>query len=114
MTVLESEDVKDPKRTSMLLSKGHEVVGMGYSRLSGDAAIVVDTGGESGNPNRVHRVRRVYDMYRRIDRATRESQGNQNRYSGEWPDQVTRDSRCNEDYNSGQQTDWVTQDSWGN
>jgi hypothetical protein len=114
MTVLESEDVKDPKRTSMLLSKGHEVVGTGYSRLSGDAAIVADTGGESGNPNQVDRVRREYDTYRWIDRATRESLGNRNGYSGQWPDQVTRDSRCNEDYDLGQRIDWVTQDSWCN
>jgi hypothetical protein len=37
-TVLESEDEKDPKRARMVLSKGCEVVGLGYSRLSGDAA----------------------------------------------------------------------------
>jgi hypothetical protein len=32
-TIPESEDEKDPKRTRMMLSKGHEVVGSGYSRL---------------------------------------------------------------------------------
>jgi hypothetical protein len=34
-TVPESEDEKDAKRTHMVLSKGREVVGTGYSRLSG-------------------------------------------------------------------------------
>jgi hypothetical protein len=34
----------------MVLSKGHEVVRLGYSRLSRDAARVVDIGGESVTP----------------------------------------------------------------
>jgi hypothetical protein len=34
-TVPESEDEKDPKRTRRVLSKGHEVVRLGYSRLKG-------------------------------------------------------------------------------
>jgi hypothetical protein len=55
--VLESEDEKDPKRRCMVLSKGHEVVRPGYSRLLGDAAIVMNRGRKSGNPNRVDRVR---------------------------------------------------------
>jgi hypothetical protein len=37
----------------MVLSKGHDVVGPGYSRLSGDVARVTDRGEESGNSNRV-------------------------------------------------------------
>jgi hypothetical protein len=53
--VPESEDEKDPKRTRMVVSKGHEVVGPGYSRLSGDATRVTARGEQSGNPNRVHR-----------------------------------------------------------
>jgi hypothetical protein len=36
-TVLESDDEKDLKRTRRVLSKGHEVVELGYSRLLGDA-----------------------------------------------------------------------------
>jgi transketolase N-terminal domain/subunit len=51
LTVLESEDEKGPNRARMVLSKGHEVVRLCYSRLLGDAAIVADRGGESGNPN---------------------------------------------------------------
>jgi transketolase N-terminal domain/subunit len=61
--VPESENEKDQKRALMVLSKGHEVVGLGYSRLSRDAAIA-DRGEESGNPNRVDRVHWEYDMDR--------------------------------------------------
>jgi hypothetical protein len=60
-TVPESEDEKDLKRKCVVLSKDCEVVGPGYSRLSGDVARVADRGGESGNPNRVDRVHREYD-----------------------------------------------------
>jgi hypothetical protein len=66
----------------MVLSKGHEVVRPGYSRLSRDAASVTDRVGESGNPNRVDRVRREYDTDRRTDRVTRNSQGNWDGYLG--------------------------------
>jgi hypothetical protein len=59
-----------------VLSTGHELVGPGYSRLSGDAARVTDRGGESGNPNRVDQVRREYDTDRQIDQVTQDSQGN--------------------------------------
>jgi hypothetical protein len=34
--VPESEEEKDSKRARIVLSKGREVVGLGYSRLSGD------------------------------------------------------------------------------
>jgi hypothetical protein len=53
--VPKSEDEKDPKRTSMVLSKDREVVKLGYSRMSRDDASVANRGGESGNPNRFDR-----------------------------------------------------------
>jgi transketolase N-terminal domain/subunit len=53
--VSESEDEKDPKRTRMVLSRGHELVGLGYS-TSADAARVTDRGRKSDNPNGVGRV----------------------------------------------------------
>jgi hypothetical protein len=52
-TVPESEDEKDPKRARRVLSKGHEVVRLGYSMLPRDPTRVIDRGGESGNPYRV-------------------------------------------------------------
>jgi hypothetical protein len=113
-TILESEDEKDPKRARMVLSKGLEVVGPGYSRLSGDAARVTDRVEESGNPNRVNRVRREYDMDQRTDQVTQDSRGNRDGYSGRRADRVTRDSPGNQDYDSSRQTDWVTRDSRGN
>jgi hypothetical protein len=113
-TVLESEDGKDMKRTHMVLSKDHEVVGPGYSRLSGDATRVTDRGRESGNPNRVDRVHREYDTDRRIDWVTRDSRGNQDGYSGRQIDWVTQDSWGNRDGGSSQQANRVTRVSRGN
>jgi hypothetical protein len=81
-TVPESEDEKDPKRTRKVFSKGCGVVGLGYSRLSGDAARVTDRGGESSNPNQVDRVHREYDTDRRTNRATQDSRGNWDGGSG--------------------------------
>jgi hypothetical protein len=75
-TVPESEDEKDPKRTHMVLSKGREVVGTGYSRLSGDAARVTDRGRESNNTNQVGWVRREYNTDRRTNWVTQGSSGN--------------------------------------
>jgi hypothetical protein len=51
-TVSESEIEKDPKRACMVLSKGREVIGPSYSRLSGDAARATDRGEELGNLSR--------------------------------------------------------------
>jgi hypothetical protein len=50
-TATEPEDEKDPKRARVVLSKGHEVVRSGYSRLAGAAANVTDRGENSGNPS---------------------------------------------------------------
>jgi hypothetical protein len=98
----------------MVLSKGCEVARLDYSRLSGDAARVIDKGGESGNHNRVDWVRREYDTDRRTDRVTQNSRGNQDRYSGQRIDWVTRGSRGSRDCSSGQQANRVTQVSRGN
>jgi hypothetical protein len=48
----ESEDEKDPKRAHMVLFNCREVVRLGYSRLSMDAARATDRGEESGNLSR--------------------------------------------------------------
>jgi hypothetical protein len=72
-----------------VLSKGCEVVGPGYLRLSGDTARVADRGEELGNPNRVHQE---YDTDQRTDRVTKD---NRDGYSGRWADWVTWDSGGN-------------------
>jgi hypothetical protein len=52
-TATELKDEKDPKRARVVLSKGHVVVGLGYSRLTGAATKVTDRGENSGNPSRI-------------------------------------------------------------
>jgi hypothetical protein len=112
--ILESEDEKDLKRACMVLSKGREVVGPGYSRLSRGATRVTDEEEESGNPNLVDRVHREYDTDWQTDQVTQDSWGNQDGYTGQQADQITQDSRGNQDYDSGQRADWVTWHSQGN
>jgi hypothetical protein len=92
----------------MVLSKGREVVGLGYSRLSGDGARATDRGEESSNPNRVGRVRQEYDMNRWTDQVTQDRWGNWDRYLGRRVDQVTQGSHGNRDSGSAQQADRVT------
>jgi hypothetical protein len=84
----------------MVLSKGHEVVESGYSRLSGDATRVTDIGEELGNRNWVDRVHREYDMDWQTDRVTQDSRGNQDGYLGRRADRVTQNSWGNQDYDS--------------
>jgi hypothetical protein len=57
----------------VVLSKGHEVVGSGYSRLIGVAAKVSDRGENSGNSSRVNQVSKMEQHY-----LSRVSQVNQN------------------------------------
>jgi hypothetical protein len=59
MTATEPEDKKDPKRARVLVSKGHEVVRPGNSRLIGAIAKVTDMGENSGNHSRVNRVSKM-------------------------------------------------------
>jgi hypothetical protein len=79
-TATEPEDEKDPKRARVVMSKGCEVVGLGYSRLTGDAAKVMDRGKNLGNPSRVShdnstdRVSQDNNMDRQVDWVGRVSQ----------------------------------------
>jgi hypothetical protein len=63
MTVIEPKDEKDPKRAHVVPSKGREVVGLGYSRLTGAAANVTDRGENSGNPGRINQVSKTEQHY---------------------------------------------------
>jgi hypothetical protein len=47
----------------VVLSKGREMVGSGYSRLTGDATKVADRGENSGNPSQVNRVSKTEQHY---------------------------------------------------
>jgi hypothetical protein len=67
----ELEDEKDLKRARVVLSKGHEVVRPGYSRLIGAAAKVMDMGENSGNDSQVSKMEQRY-----LRRVSRVNQGN--------------------------------------
>jgi hypothetical protein len=60
---MEPEDEKDPKRAHVVLSKGHEVVGPGYLRLTGAAAKVMSRGKNLGNSAGVNRVSKMEQHY---------------------------------------------------
>jgi hypothetical protein len=83
-TAMEPEDEKDPKRSCVVLSKGREVVRLGYSRLSGATAKVTDRGENPDNHNWVNRVSKTEHHY---------------------------PSRVNQDSNTDRQVDQVSQDN---
>jgi hypothetical protein len=74
MTATEPKDQKDPKRACVVLSKGHEMVGPGYSRLIGAVAKVMDRGENLANPSRVNRVSKTEQHY--LSQVSRVSQVN--------------------------------------
>jgi hypothetical protein len=63
LTAPELEGRKDPKRACVVLSKGHEVVGPGYSRVTGVVAKVTDKRENSGNHGRVNWVSKTEQHY---------------------------------------------------
>jgi hypothetical protein len=83
----------------VVLSKGREVVGLGYSRLLGDATRVPDKGGESAKSNWVDRVCREYDTDRRTDQVTQDSRGNRDGGLGQQANRDTRVTQGNWDGN---------------
>jgi hypothetical protein len=63
MTATEPKDEKDLKRACVVLSKGREVVGPGYSRLTGANTTVTDRGENLGNYSRVNWVCKMEQHY---------------------------------------------------
>jgi hypothetical protein len=59
----EPEDRKDPKRECVVLSKGCEVVGLGYLRVTGVAAKVTDKRENLANHGQVNRVSTTEQHY---------------------------------------------------
>jgi transketolase N-terminal domain/subunit len=76
MTGTEPKDEKDPKRARVVLSKGHEVVGTGDSRMTCAAAMVMDRGENSGNHSRVSKTEQHYPS--RVSRVGRVSRVSKN------------------------------------
>jgi transketolase N-terminal domain/subunit len=60
---LEPEDGKDPKRAHVVLSKGHQVVRPGYSRVTGVAAKVTEKKENLGNHGWVNYVSKTKQHY---------------------------------------------------
>jgi hypothetical protein len=74
-----------------VLSKGREVVGSGYSRLSGAAAEVMHKGEDPGHPNWVNRVSKTEQRYpSRVNWIDRVSQIGQDSRSDQRTDRVSR------------------------
>jgi hypothetical protein len=72
----------------VVLSKGHEVVGPGYSSLTGAAAKVTDMGENSANSRRVNRVRKMEQHY------------------------PSRGNRVNQISSADQRAGWVSRVNW--
>jgi hypothetical protein len=74
MMSLESEDRRDPKRAHVvLLFKGCEVVGLGYSGVTDVAAKVMDKKENSGNHDLDNQVSQNSNTDRQADRVGRVS-----------------------------------------
>jgi hypothetical protein len=99
-TAPKPENRKDLKRACVVLSKGREVVGLGYSRVTGVAVEVTDKKENSGNHGRVNRVSKTEQHY--LSRVNRVSQNSNMDRQADRVGQVTRVSPTN---NTGQRTD---------
>jgi hypothetical protein len=62
-TAMEPKDENNPKRARVVLSKGHEVVKLGYSRLTGATAKVTNRRENSSNPSQVNWVSKMEQHY---------------------------------------------------
>jgi hypothetical protein len=95
-----------------VLSKGHEVVGPGYSRLSDATAEVMHKGENSGNPNRVSQVNKMEQRYpSRVNQTDQVSQIGQDSRPDQRLDRVSRVANVERRVvgNSASMGSWVTQ-----
>jgi hypothetical protein len=92
-TATEPKDGKDPKRARVVLSKGREVVGPGYSRVTSVAAKVTDKRGNLGNHSWVNRVSKIEKRYPdRVSRVTRVSKNSNMDWQVDWVSRVSQNS----------------------
>jgi hypothetical protein len=101
MAAPEPEDRKDPKRARVVLSKDREVVGLGYSRVIGVAARVIDKRENLGNHDRVSKTEQHYPSW--VNRV------NQNSNMDRQADRVGQATRVSPNSSTDQQTDQVSQ-----
>jgi hypothetical protein len=85
MTDPKLEDRKDPKSARVVLSKGHKLVRLGYSRVTGVAAKVTDKREKLGNHDRVNRVSKIEQHY-----PSRVTQNSNTDRQADWVSQATR------------------------
>jgi hypothetical protein len=88
MIATEPEDMKDPKTARVVLSKGHEVVGSGYSKVTDVAANIMNKRENSGNQGRVNRISKIKQHY--PSRVNRVSQNSNTDRQADRVGQVTR------------------------
>jgi hypothetical protein len=93
MMALEPEDMKDPKGASVVLYKGREMVGPGYSRATGVAAKVMNKRENLGNHGRVNRIIKMEQYY--PSRVNRVSQNSNMDHQADQVGQATRVSPNN-------------------
>jgi hypothetical protein len=116
MMATEPEDEKDPKRARVVLSKGCEVVRLGYSRLIGTATKVADMRENSGNHSQVNWVNKTEQHYpSRVSWVGLVTKVSQNSSIDRRTDQVSRVGNTEQKIGgSGQVANteiWVTENS---
>jgi hypothetical protein len=84
----ELEDMKDPKRARVVLSKGREVVGPGYSRVTDVAAKVTNKRENLGNHGLVNRISKMEQHY--PSRVNRVRQNSNTERQANWVGRVSR------------------------
>jgi hypothetical protein len=101
------DDRKDPKRARVVVSKGREVVGPGYSRVTGVAAKAMNKNENSGNHERVNRVSKTEQHY-----PSWVNQVSQNSNTDQQTDQVDRVTQVSPSSNTDRRIDQSSQISW--
>jgi hypothetical protein len=92
-TAPEPEDRRDLKSACVVLSKGHEVVGSGYSRVIGVAPKVMDKREIFGSHDQVNRVSQNSNTDRQVDwvsRVSPNSSTDRQTYQVRWVNWVSR------------------------
>jgi hypothetical protein len=96
MTAPKPKDKRDLKKARVVLSKGREVVGTGYSSVTGVAAKVTDKSKNSDNHDWVNQISQNSIMDRHADQVSRVGQVTRvspNSSTDQWTDQVSQVNR---------------------
>jgi hypothetical protein len=94
----------------VVLSMGHEVVGLGYSRVKGVAARVIDKGENLGNHGQVNRVSKMEQYY--LSQVNQVSHNSSMDRQADWVGQATRVSPNSSTDRRTYQVSWVNRARW--